>query len=65
MKLPLEIGTLIHLHHLDITNASLKRETSLGVKTFKNPQTSDFVVGNHTDSSLKEFIEFKVSSRKT
>ncbi|XP_044481470.1 putative disease resistance protein At3g14460 [Mangifera indica] len=54
-KLPSEIGTLINLRHLDITNACLIREMPSGMKNCKKLQTlSNFVVGNNTGSSLKE-----------
>ncbi|XP_031253815.1 putative disease resistance RPP13-like protein 1 [Pistacia vera] len=59
-KLPLEIGTLINLHHLDITNVYLITEMPIGIKNLKHLWTlSDFVVGKETGAGLKELKNLK------
>ncbi|XP_031253810.1 putative disease resistance RPP13-like protein 1 [Pistacia vera] len=59
-KLPLEIGTLINLRRLDITNVYLITEMPVGMKNLKQLRTlSDFVVGKQTGASLKELKNLK------
>ncbi|XP_031259730.1 putative disease resistance RPP13-like protein 1 [Pistacia vera] len=59
-KLPLEMGDLINLRHLDIRGAILIREMPLGVKKLRCIRTlSNFVVGKGVGSSLKDLKELK------
>ncbi|XP_031264013.1 putative disease resistance RPP13-like protein 1 [Pistacia vera] len=60
-KLPLQMGDLINLRHLDIRGAILIGEMPLGLKKLKCLQTlSNFVVGKGVGSSnLKDLKELK------